>query len=724
MQNTLSKESLNSLLDTLVTYTKVYSRPFSKESLIHDLPIEKGQENPELFSINNSKSLFSRAAKNAGLKTKFVKKSIDSISVLQLPIILMMNNNTSCIVDSFSDDYSKIKIIEQIDDEIVEQWFDTKKIEDNYLGFAVLVKKSFNIFHTKKEETRPYNIQHWFWDTLKISKKIYIEVIFASLLVNLFVLATPLFTMNVYDRVIPNNAVETLWFFAGGIIIVYALDIFLKLTRSYFLEIAAKKSDVIISSLIFEKVLGLKLEQIPKPIGSFANNLKNFDVIRSFLTNATLVAFIDLPFAIIFLLVIYYIGGPLMVLIPLTVIILILAMSFGLKYPIQTNIKAINELVSKKNAILIEVLNNIETLKSLGGTNNIRWNWEESNGKIAKVGLKSRMFSSFIPSFTSFLIQLNTIGIVILGVYLIKDFELTMGGLIAVVILSSRAVAPMGQAAGLITNYEDAANAYKILNDLMHKEDERPKANNFVTRDEFAGKIEFRNVTFIYPGTDVEVLKDVSFIINPGEHVAILGKIGSGKSSIIKLILKLYEPTSGSILIDDIDISQLDPADIRRNMGYVSQHVSLLNGTLKDNITHRASYVNDDMMLKAAQIACVDNFANSHPRGYDMVIGENGEGLSGGQIQSVGIARACLFDYKINLMDEPTSSMDRQTEVKIIRNLKNHMKNKSLILITQKMNVLSMVDKIIVIADKTVYLQGNKDAVMKALSSGDSNEQK
>ena len=724
MPNTLSKESLNSLLDTLVTYTKVYSRPYSKESLIHDLPVEKGRENPELFSINNSKSLFSRAAKNAGLKTKFVKKDIDDISVLQLPIIIMLNNNTSCIIDSFSDDYSKIKIIEQIDDEIVEQWYETDKIQQEYLGFAVLVKKSFNLFQTKADHDKPFQLQHWFWDTLKISKKIYIEVIFASLLVNLFVIATPLFTMNVYDRVIPNNAVETLWFFAAGVIIVYALDIFLKLTRSYFLEIAAKKSDVIISSIIFEKVLGLKLEQIPKPIGSFANNLKNFEVIRGFLTNATLVAFIDLPFALIFLIIVYYIAGPTMVLIPIVVIILILGMSYLLKDPIQKNIKSISEMVSKKNAILIEVLNNIETLKSLGGTNNIRWNWEESNGKIAQTGLKSRMFSSFIPSFTSFLIQLNTIAIVILGVYLIKDFELTMGGLIAVVILSSRAVAPMGQAAGLITNYEDAANAFKILDDLMNKEDERPKGNNFVTRDEFSGKIEFRNVCFTYPGTDVEILSNVSFIINPGEQVAILGKIGSGKSSIVKLILKLFEPTSGSILIDDIDISQLDPADLRRNMGYVSQHVGLLNGTLKDNITHRASYVNDDMMLKAAKIACVDQFANSHPRGYDMQIGEQGEGLSGGQIQSVGIARACLFDYKINLMDEPTSSMDRQTEVKIISNLKKHMEKKSLILITQKMNVLNMVDKIIVIADKTVYIQGKKEAVLKALSSGDSNEQK
>lgn len=712
------EETLDSLLDALVTYSKFYNKAYSKESLVHDLPIEKGKENPELFSLNSSKGLFSRAAANAGLKTKFIKKDLDEISNLQLPIILLMNNSNSCIVDSFSEDRKKVKIISELSGDIVEEWFDIDAIKQEYLGFAILVKKSFDYVDSDKKNQSDFVVKHWFWSTLKISRGIYIDVIFASILINLFVLATPLFTMSVYDRVIPNNAIETLWFFAFGVLLVYFLDISLKLIRSYFLEIAAKKSDIIMSSIIFEKVLGLKLEQIPKPIGSFANNLKNFDVIRGFLTNATLVAFIDLPFSIIFLIVIYYLGG-VIVIIPIIVILIILIMALVLKVPIQRNIKKINEIVSKKNAILIEVLNNIETLKSLGGNNNIRWNWEESNGNIAQTGLLSRMLSAFIPSFTALLIQLNTIAIVIAGVYLIKDFQLTMGALIAIVILSSRAVAPMGQAAGLITNYEDASNSYRILNDLMHKPEERPKESDFVSKKSFQGKIEFRNVTFKYPNTEVEILKNVSFVINPGERVAILGKIGTGKSTILKLILKLYEPTNGSILIDDIDITQLDPADIRRNMSYLSQHVSLFNGTLRDNITFRASFVNDEKMLTAAKIAGVDNFANAHPRGYDMEVGEKGEGLSGGQIQSVGISRACLFDYPINLFDEPTSSMDKQTEDNVLSNLNKFMKGKTLLIVTQKMPILQIVDKIIVLNNNTIYLYGDKEAVIKALSQGE-----
>ncbi|QKJ23039.1 type I secretion system permease/ATPase [Poseidonibacter lekithochrous] len=721
MENYNNEEGLNSLLDCLVTYTKFYHKPYTKEALIYGLPIEKGKEDPILFSISSAKGLFSRAASHAGLKTKFIKRKLENFSKLQLPVILLLKNKHCALLDSFSDDRSKIKIISELGGEVVEQWYEVESINEEYLGYAVLIKKGFNYKESELDKSLNIEKKHWFWSTLKLSRSIYFDVIFASFLVNLFVLATPLFTMSVYDRVIPNNAIETLWFFAAGVFVVYILDIFLKLVRSYFLEIAARKSDIIMSSLIFEKILGLKLENIPKPIGAFANTLKNFDMIRSFLTNATLVSFIDLPFTFIFLAVIYYIGGNI-VIIPAVVIFLILITGLILKSPIQRNIRKINEVVSKKNSILIEVLNNIETLKSLGNVNHIQWDWEESNGKIAHKGLTSRMLSSFIPQFTAFLIQLNTVGVIIYGVYLINNFQLSMGALIAVVILGSRAVSPMGQAASLITNYEDASNAYNMLNDVMHKEVERPSEKNFVSHSGFEGKIEFRNVSFSYPNTDVEVLKNVSFVINPGEQVAILGKIGSGKSTILKLVLKLYEPTSGSIFVDDIDLSQIDPADLRRNLGYVSQRVSLFHGTLKENITFRASFVSDYDMAKAAKLSCVDSFANAHPRGYEMEVGENGDGLSGGQIQAVGISRVFLFNYPIMIFDEPTSSMDKQTEKKVLNNMKFNLLNKTMILVTQKMSLLELVDKVIVLNNNSVYINGDKEEVIKLLSEGGSYE--
>ncbi len=717
-----NKQGLNSLLDCLVVYTKFYHKPYTKESLIFGLPIEKGNEDPELFSVKKAKGLFSRAASHAGLKTKIIEKKIEDISSLQLPLIILLVDKNACLLDSFSPDRKKIKIISSLNDEIVEQWYDIDVINKEYLGFSILIKRGFNFKSTDVDKKINLEKKHWFWSTIKLSASIYKDVIFASLLVNIFVLATPLFTMSVYDRVIPNNATETLWFFAVGVFLVYLLDIGLKLVRTYFLEIAARKSDVVMSSLIFEKILGLKLEEIPKPIGAFANNLKNFDLIRGFLTNATLVSFIDLPFSIIFILVIYYIGGPI-VIIPIVVILLLLIIALILKGPIQKSIKSINEIASKKNSILIEVLNNIETLKSLGTSSSSQWDWEESCGRIAQKGLRSRMLSNLIPLLSALFVQLNTVGIIIYGVYLIQEFELTMGGLIAIVILSSRAVAPMGQAASLITNYEDATNAYGLLDNIMNRAVERPANKDFVSYPSFEGKIEFKNVCFKYPNTDVEVLRNVSFVINSGDHTAILGKIGSGKSTILKLLLKLYEPTSGSILLDNIDLNQIDPADLRKNTGYVSQHVALFYGTLKENISFRASYVTDEKMIEAAKIACVDNFANKHPKGYEMEIGEHGEGLSGGQIQSVGIARAVLFDNPIIFFDEPSNAMDRQTEQNIMNNLKGFLSNKTLCLVTQKMSLLQMVDNIIVLNSGEVYLDGTKEDVIKQLSqSGGSYE--
>lgn len=704
---------VESLLDCLVVYTKLYHKPFSKEALIVDLPVERGKGTPDLFTVKDSKALFSRAAERAGLKTKIIERNLNEISPLQLPLILVLKDRKACILDSFSEDRKKLKIINAFKNDIVETWYDIDDINKEYLGFAIMLKKSFDD-KTSNAKTLNLDQKHWFWSTIKLSANIYKDVIFASIMVNVFVLAAPLFTMSVYDRVIPNNAVETLWFFAIGVMIVYIIDTFLKFTRTYLIEIAAKKSDVIMSSIIFEKVLDLKMEVRPNSVGAFASNLKDFDSIRSFLTNATLIAAIDLPFTAIFLFVIYYIGGT-MVLIPLVTIALILIYAFIIKDPLQESIEVTHQAAAKKNSILIETLNNIETLKSLGIFGNMQWSWEEASGEIAKKSLHSRILSSSIPTITGLLIQLNTIGIIIYGVYLIQDFELTMGGLIASVILASRTVAPMGQAAALITNYHDAKASYNVLNDIVSRPVERPKNKEFVERPNFKGKIEFKDVTFTYPGSDIPVLKNLSFTINPKEHVAIVGRMGTGKSSIIKLILKLYEPDSGTIFIDGIDINQIDPADLRKNIGYTSQQISLFSGTVKDNITFKASYVSDDEMLDAAKISGVDDFVKRHPRGYEMPIGEGGVGISGGQVQSIGVARAILLDQPIMIFDEPSNSMDQLTEQKLIKNLKKYLQHKTSVFVTQKFTLLELVERVIVLSDGKIYLDGPKDQVLAQL---------
>ncbi|WP_324172707.1 type I secretion system permease/ATPase [Sulfurimonas sp.] len=706
---------MDALLDCLVLFTKLYHKPFSAEALTAGLPIEPGAEAPELFSINNAKGLFSRAARKAGLKSSLIKRPLSQISPLQLPMIILLSNQSACILDRFSDDEKQIKIIMPAE-EAIEQWVDTDVLEDEYIGFGFMVKKAFE-YNDENSRTLNINQKHWFWSTIKLSTGMYKDVLYASLLINLFVLASPLFTMNVYDRVVPNNAIETLWVFALGVSIIYILDTFLKFTRTYLLESAAKKSDIIMSSIIFEKVLNLKMANHPSSVGSFSSNLKDFDSIRSFLTNATMAAVIDLPFAVIFLAVIAYIGGSI-VAIPMLTMFLILTYAIIIKKPLRQSIESTHEASAKKSSILIETLNNIETLKTLGTLNQVQYKWEESTGEIAGKSLKSRLLSASIPTITQLLIQLNTVMIIVYGVYLIHDFELSMGGLIAIVILTSRTLAPMGQVAALLTNYEDTKTSYETINEIISQPSERPDGKKFVERPDFKGHIEFVDVTFSYPNCDVLSLKNISFEIRPGEHVAIIGRIGSGKSTIQKLILGLYEPDSGQIRIDGIDIKQIDPADLRKNIGYVSQDIMLFRGTVKENIIYRATHVNDSAMIRAANISGASEFIKKHPKGYEMPIGERGLGLSGGQRQSIGIARAFLLKAPIMLMDEPCNAMDQITEENLLKSLSKNLKDTTSLLVTQKMTLLKIIERVIVINDGKIFIDAPKQEALKQLQDG------
>jgi len=703
---------INALLDIMVLYCKVYHQPYSRETLTAGLPIMPGENAPSLFSIDQAKGLFSRAAQRAGLTSTLVERPLEQFSALQLPVILLLKDQQACILDSLSEDRSQAKII-ICGDDATEQWIDVDKLKNQYLGYAFLLKKQFN-YNQHDSRTLKLSSRHWFWGSLSYSKNIYRDVLFASLLINLFVLATPLFTMNVYDRVIPNNAMETLQIFAIGVITVYLLDTFLKFLRTQLLETAAKKSDVIMSSLLFEKVLGLKMANFPRSVGAFASTLKDFDSIRSFLTNATMTALIDLPFAVLFLGVIFYLGG-IIVLIPLTIMAGILIYALAMRKPLNRQITSTHQAAARKNAVLIESLQNIETIKTQATQGNVQWIWEQACGEIAVKSKKSRLMSASVSTITAFLVQLNTVFIIIAGVFLIQEFALTMGGLIATMILSSRCVAPMGQAATLITNYEDAKASFTLLNEMMEQPSERDHEQSFIELPQIRGKIEFRDVCFSYPDCEQVALKNVSFVIAPGERVAIIGRIGSGKSTIEKLLLKLYQVDSGSILIDDIDINQIDPVQLRTNMGYVAQDIQLFKGSLKDNILGRASHVSDQRLLEAAQISGVLEFVQAHPLGFSMPIEERGGGLSGGQRQCIGIARAFLLDSPIVLLDEPTSNMDQTSESKLLSNLKNRLQGKTTLLVTHKMNLLDLCERVIVMQHGQVYLNGNKEQVLNQL---------
>ncbi len=706
VQQSLHTELYSPLLDCLVMYTKLNRQPFSKEALIAGLPIENNGVSPEIFI---------RAAERANLIATFKERSLQNISNLVLPCILVLKNNQACILEHIDLNTGKARIILP-DAKEGSINIELENLEKDYTGYTIYL--TIKIRHDKKSENLlGFQDGHWFWSTLWASKSIYRDVLIASIVINLFVLATPLFVMNVYDRIVPNNAIESLWVLAIGVSVVYLFDVLLKYLRSYFLEVAGKKSDVIMSGKIFEQTLGLTMENRNGSVGAFANTLREFDSIRSFFTSGTIASLVDLPFTIIFLLVIFYIAG-LIVLVPLSIILIIMTYSFLLKGPIQRSIEATYEANSQKNAVLIETLTAMETIKSMGIEARSQWKWEQAIGEIAQASLRSKMLQSSIGRMTGFMQQISTVVIVLTGVYFITEGNLTMGGLIATVMLSQRAIGPMGQFANLTSSYSQTKTAFNSLNELMVKEVERPANKRFIQHPHIEGRIEFNNVSFTYPGETKQALHQVSFIIEPGEKVAIIGRIGSGKSTIEKLILGFYKIDEGAILIDGIDISQLDPAELRRNINYVPQDVTLFSGDVRDNISYKAPYIDDSRILKAAKLAGVDDFIKQHPSGYSLKVNEGGKSLSGGQRQSIAVARALLLEAPIYMFDEPTNAMDAKTEQIMIDRLKKGTLNSTTLLVTHKMSLLQLVDRLMVMDNGKMIADGPKQTVLDALKTG------
>ncbi len=700
------------LLECLVIFSRLHNRPISADALIAGLPVKPGSRGPELFSIDNPKGLFSRVAGRAGFASRLIHRDLSHISRLLLPCVLVLKNGNACILESIDRKSKRARVIfPEVGDG--EEWLGLEKLKEEYIGYAFLLKREFQK-DIKKTKSSSHGSGHWFWGTLAISKDIFASVILSSALINLFIIATPLFTMNVYDKVVPNDAIATLWVLAVGILVVFLFDTILRFVRNYLLEIAGKKSDIIMSSIMFTQTLNLKMGQWPKSIGSFASQLREFESIRNFFTASTMVTLVDLPFAIIFLFVIFYVGGQ-MVLVPLFTISIILIYSAILIKPLKKSVEATYEATAAKNSHLIETLHSIQTIKTLGVSNYAQWVWEEASSTIANNSMRARMLSTSITVITNLLVQLNTVGLIVFGIYRISDLELSLGGLIACVMLSSRAVAPMGQIASLITSFEQTRTAYHSLDELMKKAVERPQGKTFVRRPVFDGDISFKAVSFSYPEAVKPSLSNINFHIKAGEHVGIIGKIGSGKTSIIKLIVGLYETSEGSISIDNIDINQIDPADLRQHTGYLSQDVELVRGTIRDNLAYKDLQVNDELLIQAARVSGVDLFVNKLPQGFDTEVGEQGAFLSGGQRQSIALGRSLLLNEPILILDEPTNSFDNTTESVVKKRLFDYTRDKTLILVTHKAPMLDLVERIIVVDDGRVVMDGPKQKILNAL---------
>ena len=692
------------LLQSLLSLCSLLHTPQTADSLVSSLP---------LVDDRLTLDLFPRAAQRAGLSAGLIKRPLNKISNHVLPAVLILNNDQACVLINRSGDNLTIVIPES---RIGEKVICIESLQKEYSGAAFFVQPLHQFDERTGNSVTP-KVKHWFRDVIVKSWPIYSEVLIASVLINLFAVASPLFTMNVYDRVVPNNAVETLWVLAIGIASVFLFDLLMKILRGYFIDSAGKKADIILSSTIFEKVMGIRMEGRPASVGAFANNLQEFETFRSFITSTTITTLVDLPFLFLFVAVIWLIGGELAY-VPLTILPLAIFAALIVQKPLKDATTETFKYSAEKGAMLIESLSCLENLKSLGAEGQMQRRWEQNIGHIARLGLKSRFYSSFATSVSSFLQQASSVAVVIWGVYIIADGDLTMGGLIACTILTGRALAPITPLASLFTRYHHAKNAFGLINNLMALPVEREAGKKYLHRTEWQGNIEFKNITFNYPDQPVNALKDVSFKIREGERVAILGRIGSGKSTIEKLMMGLYQAQEGSILIDGTDLGQIDPSALRRKIGYIPQDITLVFGSLKDNITLGARHVDDEAILIAAEIAGVTEFANKHPAGFDMPVGERGAALSGGQRQSVALARAILLDPPVYILDEPSNAMDNRTETNFIKRFANHLQKQTLIIVTHKSSILRLVNRLLVLDNGNIIADGPKGQVIESLNQG------
>ncbi len=703
------------LLDSLVELCRLHGQGGSRASLSAGLPLVDGRLTLELAE---------RAAARAGMAARLQRLPLEAIDAAALPAILVLADNQSCVLIGWAADGQAQVLLPATGQGAVT--LTREDLAARYAGVALFVRPQFRFDSRTRtgNETRPTRHGHWFWSVIGAQRFVYRDVLAAAALVNLFALAFPIFSMNVYDRVVPNAAVETLWAMAIGIVLVLCADLWLRNLRSRFVDEASARIDVELSATLMERVLGLRLSHRPESVGSFASNMRGFEQVRDFIASSTVTALIDLPFALLFVLVMLWLSPWLAI--PVVVVFAVIVI---LGWVLQHRLHQLSETTwrasAQRNATLIESLTGLETIKAQGAEGAIQAKWERANTFLARINVRMRALSSSAMYGTAWLTQLTSVMVIVIGVYLIGERQLTMGALIAAGMLAGRALAPAGQVVGLLMQYQGARTALESLDRLMNQPVERPSladgAAPFVQRREFKGEIELRNVRFAYPNREDLALDGVNLRVTPGERVAFIGRVGSGKSTLQRLVMGLYQPmevNGGAVLLDGIDLRQLDPADVRRNIGHVAQDVLLFHGSLRDNIAFGLPYADDAAIVAAAEVAGLTEFVHRHPKGFDLAVGERGELLSGGQRQAVGIARAVLHNAPILLLDEPTSAMDFSTEAHVTQRLGDFAQGKTVLLVTHRTSLLAFVNRVIVVDNGRIVADGPRDRIMEALQSG------
>lgn len=624
-------------------------------------------------------------------------------SLGELPVNALAPEHCPLIAFSKDRDAVVIEKIEENGDAVIRGFAEAGQhtvlsrldLSEALLSHVILARKVH-------EASRPRGKNDWFWGSFSQSKWLYGQVMAAATMTNVLGLSTSLFIMVVYDRVVPNEAIESLIALTIGVLVALGFDFAVKTLRAQFVDRAGKRADLRMSRLIFDRILNMRLDKRSRKAGAMASIVREFDTLREFFTSATLIAVVDLPFIFFFIWVIYLLSGPL-ALVPLIAVPLVIVAGLVIQPFLASIAEGSMQSNMSKQAVLVETLNGLETVQATGSGRLMRRRFEEASDSQAELGLKNRMLSQFAINSAASIQQLAQIATIFYGVFLIRDGVITMGAMIAAVILGGRTLAPLSQLASAMSRANGALQAYRSLSSVMNDDSDQADAPRpRLSRPRLQGSIELKNLSYTFPGASAPIIRDLSLKIPAGQKVAIVGRMGSGKSTLSRLMAGLIEPSEGAVMIDGVDIRQIDKSDLRRNVGVMLQETWLFSGTVKENLQMGFYEYDDAHLLNIAKISGVDDFVANHPQGYDMQLKERGEGLSGGQRQSINLARALLHDPNLLILDEPTSSMDTATEKAVLERIKAWAGHRTMIMITHRNTLLDLADRVLVIDQGTV----------------------
>lgn len=699
-----STPPIDVLLASLRHIAQKHDRKLDIDACVANLPMPPEGVTPALFP---------RVAARAGFSANFKKESFSQLELSQSATVLLLEGNrVGLLLAGAGHDAIEFFLLDD-GGQLVS--VSKKELQQQYAGFAFVLTHVGNagvpdgaadLDHTEQR-------RQWFWLTLWRYRTYYLQIIPASFLVNMFALAMPFFVMIVYDKVVPNNAVETLWVLAIGVTMVFLFDLMIRIVRGALLERAGREMDFELAGTLFEQLLSLSMRAMPVSAGQLVNRVKAYETLREFFVSATMLAIVDLPFSVLMIGVIFVVAGPIGWILLLAVV-LGFVFNILLQWPLRKAVNSAAVSGHERQSLIAECVGSLESVKAYNAEGYLQRKMNTLLRTSSLHGVKSHWYALLGSSTTTTLINLTSVMVIVAGVYRVNAGLLSMGGLIATVMLTSRCMAPLAMVSGLMTRLQQTMQSLSSLNDVMSMERDIEHRKEYLSNPGFVPQFKFNQVSLAYEGYPEPAIKEIDLGVSAGESIVLLGKIGCGKSSLLKLMAGMLQPSSGALLVDGIEASQYHPATLRSRLGYVPQDAALFHGTLRENVVLGDATISDDQIMQSIVKVGLGEYVQRHQHGVNAQVGERGCLLSGGQRRAVALARCLVRDYPILLLDEPTANLDPQTEKAVIQTLRELRlkQNIALIIATHKPSVIDLADRAIVMENGKIVADGPPASVL------------